>query len=446
MIPPEFALVAGILLAFGLTVVLPGYKAFTWSFLIATFFMPTIHSNYPLELGIPYLSRDTVVAYGMLPATILFRPSSIRRLSRHHYLLLLLVVLAAIATLQAGGSMPLVLGASLQWLLRLVIPVCLAHWHFRTREQVLYFYRSALKLAAIYALLLIWEWRMSPQFHTIVYGHFQHQFLQMSRGGFFRPIGFFRHALDVGFLYAFLVVAAVGLHVNREFRAPRWLLVLLVLGAACSMSMGPILAAIIGLGLVWLRRNKTIGRLQKLLPIVILFAGIILTRDSRNFDPVVDLIRSVSEDRAASFQYRINACEEYLSAFSERPLFGYGPLQSFRTETATDSMLLIYLLVWGALATGVLYAWYYALLSCLATLASRPRRHGYDVFAAALFYGLSIAVVVDFVHHGTTPSITIFSMVVLGADPGGDTTGDSTEEIARPQPDPGLEDGRTADR
>lgn len=277
---------------------------------------------------------------------------------------------------------------------------------------------------------------MSPQLHTQVYGLFQHQFLQMHRGQFFRPIVFFQHALDLGYLYGFLVIVAVGMHANGELRMRRWLLILPLLGLACSMSVGPIGVCIVGVALLWFRRRKPIGTVARLMPFIILFGGILLTRHRENFDPLIDLISEFSEDRAGSFQYRVIACEEYLTAFMERPLFGYGPAQPFRTGTATDSMLLIYLLVSGGLFVGALYYWYYKSLSHLGAMASRRHPEANDLVASALFYGLALAIVVDLVHSGTTQAVVVLSVSILGIRTEPDETDSPIAEVGPEPPQP----------
>ena len=50
----------------------------------------------------------------------------------------------------------------------------------------------------IYVPLCLFEVRMSPQLHNMVYGFAQHSFGQTVRGGGWRPMVFMQHGLAVG--------------------------------------------------------------------------------------------------------------------------------------------------------------------------------------------------------------------------------------------------------
>ena len=56
--------------------------------------------------------------------------------------------------------------------------------------------------AALYAILAVWEWRISPRIHITLYGVFPHSWSQHYRWGFFRPIVCFPHALGLGIFMA----------------------------------------------------------------------------------------------------------------------------------------------------------------------------------------------------------------------------------------------------
>ena len=49
---------------------------------------------------------------------------------------------------------------------------------------------------------------MSPQIHRTLYGYFQHVFVQFERGGYWRPVVCFNHALDLGRFFAFAAFLA----------------------------------------------------------------------------------------------------------------------------------------------------------------------------------------------------------------------------------------------
>jgi hypothetical protein len=415
MIPPDAALAAWVGVSFLLTAILPGYKAFTWSFLLALFFMPShLPSEFQIE-GLPALDRETVVAYGMLPATLLFHMNQLRGGFRYDFLFLPLVLLAGYASLANGQALYDGMSASIDLLLRFVLIVLLVRIHFRSREHAVYFLRSLIAVAGLYAILLLWEWRMSPQAHVIVYGYFPHSFAQMMRGGFFRPIGFFGHGLDVGYLYALVVPVGLALHKSRELGLPTWLLLLCGLGLASSMSLGPILFCAFCVLLVRRRSHRTLGAGMAFLPFGLLAVCLLAVADQDNFAPLLELFNEVSEERAESLSYRLNAFEYYMQNILNRPIFGHGGWgHGLNPSIATDSVLLLNLIVYGFAFVGILYLWYYRSLRHLGQLVNESLSREYDFVAATLYFVLFLAIIYDFIVIGTALNVVVICVVYLG--------------------------------
>jgi hypothetical protein len=415
VIPPDLALVAWIFVSFALTLLLPGYKAFTWSFLGAMFFLP---SNLPIEhqiQGLPILARDSVITYGMLPATLVIHLKHFNRWKGYDVFLAATAVLAAVSSWVNGLPLYDSLSEGFSFLVQFILIVYLVRVHIRSRAHVKYLLKGLYWVSVIYVPLLVWEWRMSPQTHTLVYGYFPHSFLQMSRGSFFRPLGFFPHALNVAYLYALVLVITHAFVKNGEPGFRGWSLVPPIIALACSMSLGPIVFVVITLGLARLLAERRIRFAFTLIPVVLLGLFLTLAENQGNFSLLVDAARLVSSERAASLQYRVDAFELYIANILQKPVFGYGGWGAGRIAgVATDSALLVYLITYGFAWVGCLYFWFFRMLEDLRRRVNRTVFTRYDFVGLDLFVILLVSIVSDFFLSGTNSFVVVVCAAYRG--------------------------------
>jgi hypothetical protein len=125
MIPPIAALAAWAAVGFLLTVIWPGHRAFTWTFLGATFFMPSAVPESYQFVGLPDLDRVTVIAFGMLPATIMFHTHRLMRFKPYDLLLIPLAVFAGYTSLVNGFGTSDAVSSVANVLLKLAAPLYL---------------------------------------------------------------------------------------------------------------------------------------------------------------------------------------------------------------------------------------------------------------------------------------------------------------------------------
>ena len=178
-----------------------------------------------------------------------------------------------------------------------------------------------------YSVPMLVEVRLSPQINTWVYGFFQHDFIQMMRNGGFRPIVFLPHGLWVAFFALMAFVAAVGLW---RFGPPQrrascmaaagYLGVVLLL---CKSAAVLVYAALL-LPTVWLLSARQQIRIAAALALFAVLFPLLRGADLVPVDWVVAQAEAVSEDRAASLQFRLDNEDALLARASERPLFGWG--------------------------------------------------------------------------------------------------------------------------
>ena len=130
----------------------------------------------------------------------------------------------------------------------LMLPFFLAREVLKTDEAIREILYALVIAGAMYAPLMLWEVRFSPQLHTRLYGFFQHDFGQAMRQGGFRPFVFMPHGLWVAF-FAFMVAMAAAARA-REAATGETGKPLLVVGfglalVALCKSMGPLSFALI---------------------------------------------------------------------------------------------------------------------------------------------------------------------------------------------------------
>ncbi|MBL8901595.1 MAG: O-antigen ligase domain-containing protein [Planctomycetes bacterium] len=180
----------------------------------------------------------------------------------------------------------------------------------------------------IYAPLCLWEARMSPQLHAIVYGFHQHSFEQSVRGTTYRPTVFMHHGLMVSMWMAVSALIGAALWLRGNVRAigplpmPAVALVIIAATVMCK-SLGALLLLGAGLGTLLL-----LGRAFGRLPLLLLIGAPLLYVACRieglwTGETVVELTRSVSEDRAASLQYRLDSERFLIARAWERPWLGW---------------------------------------------------------------------------------------------------------------------------
>ncbi len=162
----------------------------------------------------------------------------------------------------------------------------------------------------LYVPLCLYEIRMSPQLHNLVYGFHQHSFLQTLREGGWRPTVFMQHGLAVGTFMCTAAIIGLWLWTTRSVRRlggiPMAALALLVLGVAigCRSTGAAVLAAVGFAALVFVR---FVPLRLAILSIVALPFLYVAARTFGGWDGqlLVDAAKAISPDRAESLEFRL---------------------------------------------------------------------------------------------------------------------------------------------
>lgn len=175
-----------------------------------------------------------------------------------------------------------------------------------------------------YTLPMLFELRFSPQTNIIVYGYFQHDFIQTIRYGGYRPIVFLEHPLWVALITMFAFLSAIALARNNKTR--QRLLIALYLGCIVVLckSAGALIQALIAAPLVALARPRMMALVAALVASVAFAYPTLRATPFSPMQTILDTAMSISPERGRSLEFRMMNEEKLLERALERPLFGWG--------------------------------------------------------------------------------------------------------------------------
>jgi hypothetical protein len=210
-----------------------------------------------------------------------------------------------------------------------LMPVVLGRAMMRSREDL----RMSLHLLAaaglVYAPFMLYEVRMSPMLHQLVYGYTAFtMWLQNVRQGGYRPTVFLGHGLVVAFL-AFLAFSAAAT-LYAAGRRKMWgvsmgvvTLFLFVMIVVCKSSAALIYAALF---YVAVRRMSipALGKLTMVLSVIVVLYPVLRIQQIFPAKGLVELSNSMSPERGESLQFRFDNEDVLAQKAIQRPIFGWG--------------------------------------------------------------------------------------------------------------------------
>ena len=208
------------------------------------------------------------------------------------------------------------------------VPYWFGRMCFRSAESARTLLHATVLGSLIYAPLALWEIRMSPQLHTLLYGAFQHSFAQMIRGGGYRPIVFTRHGLELALWFGVTLIGVVAFR-RLGRAAPKWIqaswwvapafIALVVMCKSLGATVLSMVAAI-SIAFRWSRHC--------LLLVIVAGSCYVAGRialDDLVYQYVLPWLEFLSSERAESFQFRMDNERFLLSRAWEQPLTGWAP-------------------------------------------------------------------------------------------------------------------------
>jgi len=304
-------------------------RAVILAFFGALMFLPMAKLNVPLII----YDKMTATAIGVLIAIKMYDPQKLEGASIHpvDIPMVIWIISGFLSSVANGLGVKDGLQESFNTFTIWGIPYIAGRLYFTNADSIKLLCRSVFAAGLIYIPFVLFELKMSPQAHRIVYGYMQHSFAQVMRGDGYRPMVFMQHGIMLGTWMC--MAALVGLWCTytkvfpkKMWHAPTILLVLVLLGAAIACkSSGAAALLIIGLAALFLTSKLKVAILVWIM--LIIPPAYIGTRATGYWDGqnLCDLItEKFSADRASSLQFRFDNENILVDKALKKPLFGWG--------------------------------------------------------------------------------------------------------------------------
>lgn len=313
--------------------------ALIWSLLGGYLFLP-VNTAFDFP-GVPALDKTSIPSISALVGALMFAKGPVVRPPGEWWLvaLMALYIISPIFTVLTNrdllmfgslilpGLKPYDAFSAAAYKCIDVIPFLLGYSMLRTTHAQETFLRTLVVAVLGYSLLMLIEIRLSPQLHTWIYGFFPHSFGQQVRGGGYRPVVFLGHGLLVAILTAMTIVATAYLAKRRVrifgISASAWLAYLVVVMILCR-SLGAIILSAAALIAMILIPRKRVRFICALLAITVLLYPVLRGVNVVPVQALADQIAAANEERAGSFQTRIDNENQLLERADQRPWFGWG--------------------------------------------------------------------------------------------------------------------------
>lgn len=333
-----------VLLLFAL---LPPRRAVTVAFVSAWLFLPMAGYELP---GLPPYTKMSATCLGVLIGVAIFDAG---RMSAFRFRMLDLpfaiwCVCPFFSSITNGlgtyDGLSAVLGQLFKW----GLPYFIGRLYYGDLEGLRELALGIFIGGLAYVPLCLYEIRMSPQLHVMVYGFHQHSFDQTYRLGGWRPVVFMQHGLMVGMWMTSASLVGLMLWRSRAVlhlnRLPVSTLVgVQLLTTVLCKSFGSLVLLAVGLGLMVFRHT----RLAVLA--VLLLAPLYMTLRAGGWYPsaILDAVGVVGPSKVASLRARVDNEVVLVERALEQPIFGWGTHNRNRVydhlgrPVVTDSLWII---------------------------------------------------------------------------------------------------------
>lgn len=237
------------------------------------------------------------------------------------------------------------------------IPYVLGRVYFCDREGSRDLAMAIFIGGLIYIPFILYELRMSPQLHNILYGYHPDSFQKVWRWGGYRPWVFMSHGIELGLWMAMASIAGVWLWWTGAVRrlwgiGLGWLTPpVFAVFLACKAANGWGVAV---LGLSVLFGARWFGTRLLLLGMLLMPPVYVLARAQLGYEAnaLIATLEQVNPARAKSLLSRVAHEQILMDRAEQRPLFGWGtygrnraegelPEEAMGTRSTTDSMWII---------------------------------------------------------------------------------------------------------
>lgn len=329
----QLAMLAWIPISLYLFIRFPAQKAVIIAFISAWLFLPQKTAfSFP---GFPDYTRASATVYCILLATLIFDVGRFRSFKFGWLdvpmLIWCLCPLASSISNNLGikDGLSSILNQTVMW----GIPYFLGRIYLNDLRGLRLLAIGIFVSGLIYTPLCLYEVRMSPQLHRMVYGFFPHSFAQTIRYGGFRPQVFMQHGLQVGMWMMAATLIGLWLWKARVLRQVwgipmRWLMPILLVTFVLIKSTGAYL--LLGIGVLILFLVQWFRTAVPLVVIIVAMFCYLSLGATGNFtgnmkNQVVSTMENVTNaERAASLEFRLDNEEILGDKARQRIIFGWG--------------------------------------------------------------------------------------------------------------------------
>jgi len=275
----------------------------------------------------------------------------------------------------------------------------------------------------VYIPLCLFELRMSPQLHLIVYGYTYQGYEHSHRFGGWRPSVFMEHGLMVGMWMCMASLVGVWLWISGALRsiygiAMPWMIVPLMATAILCKSTGAVILMATGLVLFFLSRRYRTPKPFYLIALVAPLYILLRVTGLWSGAALVEAASAVSEERAASLRTRMIQEDQLSARALQRPIFGWGGWgrQRVRDESGSDVSITdgLWILEFGARGLVGVAGMLATLLVPLFVLARTLPPHEWTRGAAAPAAALTLVVLLYLLDCIANAMITPIYLLAAG--------------------------------
>ena len=308
----------------------PARQAVIVGFIVAWLFLP--QKEFPLP-GLPDFTKVSATCYGIAIATIVYDISRFRSFKFSWVDLPMLVWCLCPIASSMSNELGLYDGLSTALLQTITwgAPYFLGRIYLNSLQGLRQLATGIFLGGMAYVPLCLFEIRMSPQLHRLVYGFSPFSFAQTIRYGGYRPSVFMQHGLEVGMWM--MAASLIGIYfwhsgaIREVYGIPiAWLVSALLVTFVLIKSTGAYFLLFLGVGIllfVWQFRSSII--VLFLIGSILLYLGQNTLTETYISDQIITSVSEiVPPERIQSLEFRFNNEEMLTDKARQRIVFGWG--------------------------------------------------------------------------------------------------------------------------
>ncbi|WP_417585048.1 hypothetical protein [Nitrincola sp.] len=340
-------------------------KAIIISVFVSYLFLPaSFEINFP---GIPAFNKNTTTTVLLFIILVFFKDGlGLNELNIKAKFILFLYVISAFVTATQNDTAYLHLPAISLYdglsqsvgKFLIFIPFLIGAKYFNRFEDQKLLFKSLVVACIVYLPFMLYEIRMSPQLHTMLYGFFPHSFAQQMRADGFRPVVFLGHGLLVAFFVSICSIAMYSI-IRSKLKIFKINNFLLMFSFVVVLIMTKTYSALIYFSLAFLTltffKPRMIGVVSLLVVAIYIAYPVLSANNAFPHESIVKVVENVDNDRAQSLDFRFYHEGKLLFHANQKPFFGWGSWgrnrvydpETFEDLSVTDGRWIIVLGISG---------------------------------------------------------------------------------------------------